>query len=177
MASPSVPIQMTFDTSKTADSTGATRSFWMRFPGLRGASDVDAAAICYYRENPYGEDLVVIGGLAIVTTASGNVATDMDIGLGDNAAGSNLGAEIADGMVAATLNTAGVKRLMAPLVLATPPAAPIWKAKGTSTDAFLGIIQRGDVDASALRWTLCLHVVPYVDLINSNIELGALTVA
>ena len=177
MASPSVPIEMTFDTSKSNDSTGACREFWMRFPGLRGASDVDTPAICYYKENPYSEDLVVIGGLAIVTTASGNVATDLDVGLGDDAAGTNIGAEIADGMIAATLNTTGVKRLMAPLVLATPPVAPIWKAHGTSTDAFLSIIQRGDVDASALRWTLAIKVVPYKDLLNSNIELGALTVA
>jgi len=149
----------------------------MRFPGLRGASDADSAAICYYKENPYGKDLVILDALAVITTASGNVATDMDIGLGDDAIGTNLGAEIADGMVAATLNTTGVKQMGIVHAIATPPVKPIWKAKGTSTDAFLGVIQRGDVDASALRWNLALKVIPYEDLLNTGIELGALTVA
>jgi len=169
--------EMTWDSSKSVDQAGACREFWMRFPGLRGSSDMDSAGPIYYKENPMSEDLVIKEVLLVVQTASGNVATDIDIGLADDKAGSNVGVEICDGLVAATLNTAGVKRLLGPLVLATPPTACIWKAKGSSTDAFLTVMQRGDVDASALRATLLVKVIPYKDLINTDIELGALTVA
>ena len=178
MANPTAKA-MQRDVSKTSDQAGACREEWWRFPGLRASSDQDAGGvdIIYYFENPKAEDMVIKEAFAVVETASGNVATDLDIGLGDDATGANKGAEIADGLVAATLNATGVKRLMAPLVLATPPNAPILKAKGTATDSFLIVTQNGDVDASALRWTFLVKVIPYNDLLNGNVDVGAIAVA
>lgn len=173
MASPSVPIELTFDTTRSVGENGACREFWMKFPGLRGASDVDTPAICYYLENPYGEDLVVLTALAVIQTLDAQDG-DIDVGLADDADGTNLGAEIFDSIV----NTAaGVFEGTIPQAVAGTGAKCIWKAKGTATDAFLGVIQQGDADVSALRWTLLLKVIPYKDLINTDVELGALTVA
>ena len=178
MANPTAKA-MSLDLSKGADQAGACREGWWRFPGLRAASDQDAGGvdIIYYFENPKAEDLVIIEALAVVTTASGNVATDLDIGLGDDAAGANNGVEVCDGLVAATLNAVGVKRLMGPQVLATPPAAPILKAKGAAADSFIIVKQNGDVDASALRWNFFIKVIPYADMLNADVDVGAIAVA
>lgn len=173
MANPTA-LEMIFDVTRSADATGATRDFWMRFPGLRGASDQDAGGNddIYYLENPLARDLVVLQALAVITTASGNDG-DIDIGLADDATGTNVGKEICDSLVD---SSAGVLELM-PTQAITGVSRPTWKAKGTSTDAFLTITQNADADASALRWTLMLRVVPYNDLINSNVDLGTIAVA
>lgn len=168
-----VPIEMTFDTSKSSDQAGAARDFWMRFPGLRAnASGGTNADDIYYKENPYGKDLVILQALAIITTVDSQDA-DIDVGLADDAIGTNAGAEIIDSLV----NTAaGVLEGMATQAV-TGVARPIWKAKGSSTDAFLCIIQNDATGSEDLRWDLLLRVLPYEDLLNSNIELGALTSA
>jgi hypothetical protein len=166
-----VPKEMTFDASKSADQAGACREFWMRFPGLRANSAGGTAADpLYYKENPYGEDLVVLDALAVITTAAG-ADGDLDVGLADDAAGTNVGAEIFDSIVD---SAAGVFEGTKPQAVAGTGAKCIWKAKGSSTDAFLCIVQQADADASAMRWTLLLKVIPYKDLLNSNIELGAI---
>ncbi len=173
MTSP-VEIEMTFDPSRTADGSGACREFWMRFPGLSGAADCDAASVIYYKENPYGKDLVVLTALAVITTLDAQDA-DIDVGLADDSAGTDtlsLTAAIFDSIV----NTAaGVFEGTNPQAIAGTGSKVIWKAKGSSTGSYLSIIQNADVDASALRWTLLLKVIPYEDLINSDITLPALT--
>jgi len=167
-----VPKEMTCDVSRMADSTGGCREFWLRFPGLRGNSDAGTAADdIYYKENPYHEDLVILSALAVIITVDAQDA-DIDVGLADDAAGTNAGAEVFDSIVN---SAAGVFEGTIPQAVAGTGAKAIWKANGTSTDAFLCVIQQGDVDASALRWNLFLKVIPYNDLINSDIELGALT--
>jgi len=174
MANPTA-LEMTYDHSRSTDQSGATRDFWMRFPGLRAASDQDSGGNddIYYLENPFYMDLVILEALAVITTLDAQDG-DIDIGLADDATGTNVGAEICDSLV----NTAaGVFELMDPQALAGTTSRPIWKAKGTSTDAFLTITQNGDADVSALRWNLLLRVVPYEDLLNSDVELGAITVA
>lgn len=174
MADVSAAIEMTFDSSKGSDSQGGCREFWMRFPGLRAASDNDATgAVLYYLENPYGEDLVILTALAVITTLDAQDG-DIDVGLADDAAGTNQGAEIFDSLV----NTAtGVFEGTIPQAVAGTGAKCIWKAKGSSTDAYLSVYQNADADVSALRWTLLVKVIPYKDLINANIDLGAITVA
>lgn len=174
MANPTA-LQMTYDVSRSADSTGACRDFWMRFPGLRAASDCDAGSNLdiYYLENPYGMDLVVLEALVVITTVDAHDG-DIDIGLADDATGTNVGIEIADSLV----NTAaGVFAVLTPEALACTTERCIWKAKGSSTDAFLTVTQNGDADVADLRWTLLLRVVPYEDLLNSGVELGVIAVA
>jgi hypothetical protein len=177
MANP-VAKAMTFDASVSSDQAGACREFWMRFPGLRGASDQDAGGndVLYYIENPYSEDLVVLDALCVIETLDAQDG-DIDVGLEDDAAGTDsltTGAIIFDSIV----NTAvGVFEGTIPQALAGTGAKYIWKAKGSATQAFLTVTQNGDVDAAALRWTLLVKVIPYKDLLNSSIELGAITVA
>jgi hypothetical protein len=142
---------------------GAVPEFYIKIEGIIG--DATGGLVLHTILNPFGEDLVITKGLLVVTTASGNVATDLDIGLGDNAAGLNNGAELCDGAVAATLNTAGVKDLSVVHAIAAPPAVTIWKAAGSSTDSYMCIDQNGSVDASALRATLCLKCAKYKDLV------------
>jgi hypothetical protein len=167
-----VPIEMTCDRTTMNDSTGGCREFWLRFPGLRANSDAGTAADdIYYKENPYNEDLVILTALAVITTAAGNDG-DIDVGLADDAAGTNAGAEIFDSIVD---SAAGVFEGTIPQAVAGTGAKCIWKKNGNSTDAFLCIIQNADADASAMRWDLLLKVIPYNDLLNSDIELGALT--
>jgi len=174
MANP-VAKEMTFDTSKSSDQAGACREFWMRFPGLRGASDQDAGGndVIYYLENPYQKDLVVLTALAVITALDAQDG-DIDVGLMDGAAGTNLGAEIFDSIVN---SAAGVFEGTVAQAVAGTGAKCIWKAKGNATDAFIGIVQNGDVDASDLRWNLLLKVIPYDDLINTNVDVGAIAVA
>lgn len=173
MADVSAALEMTFDASKSSDQAGAAREFWMRFPGLRAASDCDNAAVIYYLENPYSKDLVILSALAVITTLDAQDG-DIDVGLADDAEGTNVGAEVFDSIV----NTAaGVFEGTIPQAVAGTGAKCIWKAKGNSTDAFLVVYQNGDADVSALRWNLLVKVIPYEDLLNDNIELGAITVA
>lgn len=169
-----VPIEMTFDATKSSDQAGACREFWMRFPGLRanatGGTNSDDV---YYLENPYGKDLVVLTALAVITTVDAQDA-DIDVGLADDAIGTNAGAEIFDSIV----NTAaGVFEGTIPQAVAGTGNKCIWKAKGNSTDAFICIIQNDATGSEDLRWALLLKVIPYEDLLNTDIELGALTSA
>jgi len=173
MTSP-VEIEMTFDPSRTADGSGACREFWMRFPGLSGAADCDAASVIYYKENPYSKDLVVLSVIAVITTLDAQDG-DIDVGFADDSAGT-ASLSNTNVLIDSLVNTAvGVLYCGSPQALAATTTAEIWKAKGSSTDSFLSIIQNTDADVSALRWTLLLKVIPYEDLINSNITLPALT--
>jgi hypothetical protein len=168
MTSPA-EVELTYDTTKSVDSSGACREFWMRFPGLTAAADCDAPSVIYYLENPFYEDMVVLTALAVITTLDAQDA-DIDVGLADDAAGTDtlsLTAAIFDSIV----NTAaGVFEGTIPQAVAGTGSKVIWKANGTTTGAFLSILQNGDVDASALRWTLLLKVIPYKDLINTDVD-------
>lgn len=168
-------LQMKFDSSKGADSTGACREFWMRFPGLRAASDCDSASLIYYLENPYSEDLAVLASIAAIETLDAQDG-DIDVGLIDDAIGT-ASLSHSNVLIDSLVNTAAVVLYTgSPQALAATTTLYVWKAKGSSTDAFLGIIQNTDADVSALRWTLLLKVIPYKDLLNANIELGAITI-
>ncbi len=172
MATITTAIEMTYDASKSSNQAGAARDFWMRFPGLRGPAAIASAGVAYYKENPYSQDLVILQALAVITTEDSDDC-DIDVGLADDADGTNVGVEVIDSLV----NTAkGVLEGMATQAVAGV-SRPIWKAKGNSTDAFLVVYPNGTADASSLRWDLALRVVPYDDLLNSDIELGAIAVA
>jgi len=144
--------------------TGALREFWIKVEGFGGLSSPGSATVVNSVENPVYEDLAIIKAELYVKTGSGSVATDLDIGLADDADGSNIGAELADGLESATLDAEGVKELGIVRAIDDPPVQPIWKAKGNSTDSFISTIQKGDVDASALVANLLLKCVPVVDM-------------
>ena len=174
MANP-VARAMTLDTSRSADSTGACREYWMKFPGLGAASDQDAGGVdlIYYFENPYSEDLVILNALAVITTEDAQDG-DIDVGLMDDAAGTGLGAEIFDSIV----NSAtGIFEGTVAQAIAGTGVKYIWKAKGTATNSFIGIIQNADADVAALKWNLLVKVIPYKDLLNTNIDVSTITVA
>jgi len=143
---------------------GACREFWIKATGLTGLSSAASKTVINTIENPYDEDLLIKEAILYVTTAMGDVASDIDIGLGDDADGTNIGAELADGLASATLHTAGVKELGAVRAIATPPTQPIWKASGSSTDSFICTSQAGDVDASDLVANLLVKCIPVTDL-------------
>lgn len=143
---------------------GACREFWIKATGLVGLSSASSATVANVIENPYYEDLAIMEAYIYITTASGNVATDLDIGVADSVTGTNIGAELADGLVAASLNSTGVRRLGIVGSISAPPLRPIWKAKGVATDSFIATIQRGDYNASALRFNILLNCSPVDDL-------------
>lgn len=174
MANPTAKA-MQLDTTKNADSTGACREFWMRFPGLRGASDQDAGGvdIIYYYENPKYRDLVILDALAVITALDAQDG-DIDVGLMDDAIGTSIGAEIFDSIVN---SAAGVFEGTVAQAIAGTGAKGIWKAKGSATDSFIGVIQNADVDAADLRWSLLVKVIPYDDLLNTNVDVGLIAVA
>jgi hypothetical protein len=142
---------------------GACREYWFKIGPLSAAADNDAAdSPIYVIENPYAVDLVITQALINITTLSAN-AVDIDIGLADNAASLNKGAEIQDGMIS---TTAGV---LNSLIMTGDPTASatfllIWKAQGSTTDSFIDITQKGDVDGSAIVWWLLLKCVPRQDM-------------
>jgi hypothetical protein len=165
--------ELTYDCTRTAGDNGACREFWMRFPGLRAASDADSPGdMLYYLENPFNEDLLVLRALIVITTLDAQDG-DIDVGLADDVAGTGIGAEFFDSIV----NTAtGVFEGLGPTAVAGTAKRYVWSAKGTSTNAYLYIFQNGDVDCSSLRWNLFLKVIPYADLIGGT-DLGACPVA
>ena len=171
MAGPTA-MAMEINLQKSVGENGACREYWLRFPGLSGASACDAPAVIYYIQNPFYEDLVILTALAVITTLDAQDG-DIDVGLADDAAGTNVGVELFDSIV----NTAvGVFEGTIPQAIAGTGAKGIWKANGHATDAFICITQNGAVDASALRWNLFIKVIPYADLIGGD-TLTALVVA
>lgn len=174
MANPTA-LEMKLDTSVNCDQAGACREYWLKFPGLRGASDQDSGGndVIYYFENPFYEDLVILDALAVITTLDAQDG-DIDVGLADDATGTNVGAEIFDSIVN---SAAGVFEGTVAQDVAGTGAKCIWKAKGSTTDSFIDIVQNGDVNCSDLRWNLLIKVIPYKDLINTSVDVGAIAVA
>ena len=154
-------ITPSFEKSAAA---GTCREFWIKATGLVGLASAASKTVINTIENPYYEDLLIKEAILYVTTAMGDVVSDIDIGLGNDADGTGIGAEIADGMVSATLHAAGVKELGIVHAIAAPPVQPIWKAKGSSADSFICTAQTGNVDASALVANLLVKCIPVVDL-------------
>ena len=152
---------------------GCLREYWLRIPGLSGASDNDSTdQPIYYLLNPYGMDLVVLDALAVITTASGGVA-EINVGLGNDAAGTSAAAEIFDTL---TDSAAGVLEGTVAQVI-TGGAKCIWRKSGTATDSYLIVVQGADADASAMRWNLYLKVIPYDDMIGDEGTQAAIVVA
>ncbi len=172
MAAVAAVVTMVPDFSKSVGDNGRAREQWVYFPGLSASSDCDAPAVIYTAENPFDEDMVILTALAVIETLDAQDA-DLDVGLGDAAAGTNAGAEVFDSIV----NTAaGVFEGTIAQAVAGTGAKAIWKAPGTATDSYLCVTQNGDVDASALKWNLLVKVIPYKDLIGGS-ALAAITVA
>lgn len=173
MASVTRAAITTFSIKRGTLTGGACREYWLRIPGLSAGSDQDSAGVIYYLENPFKMDLVIVHALAVITTLDAQDG-DIDVGLADDAAGTNVGVEIFDSIV----NTAaGVFEGLGTQAIAGTCARPIWKKPGTSTDSFLSIVQNGDADVSALRWHLFLKVIPYDDLIGDEGTQAVLAVA
>ncbi|MDD4985780.1 MAG: hypothetical protein PHQ43_08330 [Dehalococcoidales bacterium] len=174
MAGTPVARAMEVDFSKGQDTTGAARDFWMRFPGLSAASDCDSAHLLYYCENPFYQDLIILEALIVITTLDAHDG-DIDVGLCDDAVGTDAADTsecICDSMVN---NAAGVFSVLNPPALACTTSLPIWKAKGTSTDSYLSVTQNADADVSSLRWGLMLRVMPYNDALNAQVANKAIT--
>jgi len=173
MANPVMAAITTYDQARGSFSGGCLREWWMKIPGLSGASDNDTTDMpIYYLLNPYNQDLVIVDALAVITTASGNVA-EINVGLGDDAAGTSAAAEVFDTL---TDSATGVLEGTVAQVI-TGGSKCIWRKSGTSTDSYLIVVQGADVDASALRWNLFLKVTPYDDMIGREGEQAAVTVA
>jgi hypothetical protein len=145
-------------------SVGAVRERWVKITksdktALSFAADCDAASVVYYIENPFGQDMAIADSIVNITTLGTDA--DADIGLADDAAGTNKGVEIADSLVNAT---AGVYKHGLGGAIAGTVLLPVWKTKGSATDSFITITQNADADASATRWELLLKLIPTVDL-------------
>ncbi|KKN03073.1 hypothetical protein LCGC14_1111290 [marine sediment metagenome] len=174
MANPVMAAITTFDIKRDSSSGGCLREFWIRIPGLSGASAATSTdQPLYYLLNPINADLVVLNALAVITTASGGVV-QLNVGLADDAAGTNVGAEIFDTI---TDSAAGVLEGTTPQAIAGTGSKAIWKKSGTATDSYLTVVQGADADGSAMRWGLFLKVIPYDDMIGREGEQAAVTVA
>ncbi len=174
MGDPTITAISTFDIKRSTLTNGACREYWLRIPGLSAASACTSTSLpIYYLLNPFQMDMVVVQALVVITTVDAHDG-DIDIGLGDDAAGTSDGAEICDSMV----NTAaGVFEVMAPNAVACTTSRPIWKKPGTSTDSYLIVAQNADADVSSLLWNLFLKVIPYEDLIGNEGDNAAIVVA
>jgi hypothetical protein len=136
---------------------GACRVFFVKIPGFTGVSDCDAASIVHYIANPFGMDVVITEALINITALDAQDA-DMDIGLADDAAGTNSGVEICDSLVNSAV---AVKRgLVAQDGIGVN--APVWKASGT--DSYITSKQNADVDSADLAFTLNLRCIPLSDM-------------
>jgi hypothetical protein len=155
MASP-IAAALTASFTKQGNS-GACRQFFVRIPGFAGAPDCDAASIVHYIANPFGMDVVITEAYVNITALDAQDA-DMDIGLADDAAGTNSGVEICDSLVNSAV---GVKRCLVALD-GVGVTAPIWKASGA--DSYITSKQNADVDAADLAFNLILRCVPLVDM-------------
>jgi len=178
MANPVIAEITTYKHRKVgATTTGAVREQWIRIPGLTAASAASTAGHnpMYYLLNPFDQDMVVLNALYVITTEDADDG-DLDVGLGDDAEGTNAGAEIIDSMVN---SAAGVFEATVAQAIAGTGAKCIWKKPGTSTDSYLVVTQDGNADVSALRWHLFLKLIPYEDLAGFNDEgtQAAVTVA
>lgn len=174
MANPVMAAITTFDTAKSSFAQGCLRSFWMRIPGLSAGSACTTTDVPMYNLlNPINSDLVVVSALAVITTAAGTTP-EIDVGLGDDAAGTSNGSEIFDTLAA---DATGVFEGTASQAIASNAIKCIWKKSGTSTDSYLIIQQGANADASALRWNLYLKCMYYDDMIGREGEQAAVSVA
>jgi len=173
MANPVMAAITTYNETKGSFAGGCLREWWIRIPGLSGASAATSTdQPLYYLLNPYNQDLVVVDALAVITTVSGN-AGEINVGLGNDAAGTGAAAEIFDTL---TDSAEGVLEGTVAQVI-TGGSKCIWKKSGTSTDSYLTVVQGADADASALRWNLFVKVTPYEDMTGQEGEQAAVTVA
>jgi hypothetical protein len=151
--------------NKSFDSTGACRDFWIKITKPDGTPlsiGTGATTVIWGVENPFYEDLAILEALLNITTEDDD-DIDMDIGLSDDATGTNKGSEICD----SAINTAAcVTRLTDPGDRTDGTVvAPLWLAKGTSTDAFITFYQTGASTHAVLRFNLLLRVMPKKDLL------------
>lgn len=164
MTDPTMAAITTYDDKVQAYDTGACREFWIRIPGLSGASDQDSGGNddLYYLLNPFAQDMVILNALAVVTTLGTD--GDIDVGLADDAEGTNVGCEVIDSLV----HSAAAVHECTAVNSVVGGSKAIWRKSGTSTDSYLVVTQNTDADASALRWHLLLKLIPYEDLIGDE---------
>ena len=174
MADPVIGAITTYNPHISAFDTGACREFWIRIPGLSAASDQDAGGNddIYYMLNPFAQDMVILNAICVITTPDAQDG-DIDIGLADDAEGTNVGAEVFDSIVNTAVGVFEGTVVQAP----AGGAKAIWRKSGTATDSYLVVTQNGDADVSALNWHLALKLIPYEDLIGNEGDQAAVTVA
>jgi hypothetical protein len=150
---------------KKQGNVGAAREMWLKITksdgsALSAASDCDAASQLYYVQNPFGEDMAIVKTIANVITLDAQDG-DIDVGLADDAVGTNKGVELVDSLV----NTGvAVFDQTVQGAIASTVAYPVWKAASSSTDSYISVWQNADADVSDLRWTVLIKVIPVADL-------------
>ena len=176
MANPVIAAITTYDDKVSATTTGAVREFWIRIPGLSAAAAATSAGNLpmYYLLNPFNQDMVVFNALLVVTTVDATGDAVISVGLGNDATGASLGAEILSSF---PNDATGVYEGTVAQAIACTGSKCIWKKPGTSTDSYLVVGQDGNLDATALRWHLLLKLIPYEDLIGDEGTQATVTTA
>ncbi len=162
MANPVIGAITTYNPHVKAYTTGALREFWVGIRGLSAPSDQDSGGNdhFYYLLNPFKQDMVIMNALSVITTIDANDG-DIDVGLADDALGTNSGAEVIDSL---EHDVVGIYEGTVAQAIACTGAKAIWRKEGTSTDSYLTWVQASDADVSALRWHLFLQLIPYEDM-------------
>lgn len=141
---------------------GACREFWVKITESDGSPLCGGAVVTtyeYYVLNPFGEPVVITEALINIITEDADDG-DMDIGLADDAAGTNSGTEIIDSLVN---SAAVVKRGLLPLD-GVGVAAPVWREEGYPTDSYLTVYHTSANDCAALEYVILLKCIPLADL-------------
>jgi hypothetical protein len=137
---------------------GSIPQYAVKLDGYVGLSSAASETVANYTVSPFAEDMIILAAYMCVTTVSATGSADFDIGIADDADGSNNGDELFDAIT--TYSTLGVYEGLATEAV-TGGARPIWKATGSTTDSYIVAQQNGNVDASDLVYNLVLVVAPY----------------
>jgi len=149
----------TLTTSPDWGIQGATRLFTVKVEAMGGLAAAASPTVDDVVLNPFGFDVVIVKAIAVINTEDAQDG-DIDIGLADDAAGANVGAEIVDSLVNSAKGA--LDCLAAQAVTGTP--LPIWRKSGTGTDSYIASIQRADANAADLDFDLVLLCIPLEDM-------------
>lgn len=133
---------------------------WHRFSGLGGLSAAAAETVVNYIVNPFGEDVYILDALMHIRTVDAQDA-DLDIGIADDAAGTNADDSLFDSPANSAL---GILAGLAVHAIAGR-ALPKWAKAGAAADSYITTQQNGNVDASSLVYDLYLLIVRAKDLV------------
>lgn len=127
---------------------------------IEGCVGLAAPGEANVAENPFNEDVVIVGAYVDIKTPSGEAGTTYDIGLADDKDALNNGVEIATALTPA--NVACVKEALAPRAV-TGTTRVIWKAPNAAhnaADSWIATEQKVSGNASALVFNIILICVP-----------------